>query len=360
MKKFVFLIVAVIMCISFAVPSMASEYEPLSTEEMAETQVAEEQADAEEIAEAPVAEESEDPALEIQDNESPTDFADNGNPSGGRFPIDVNKEREYEIIFEDVEDTRYIISIDDNGKTSVNVTLKAPAGASYNVSTNIKGVRGPLGATINPEDYTIFLTEGVEYTTQSTANGIRITIDTSKIEKDGRAIHLQLTVAMNDLMEMQFPLAQNVLMFVLKKNNDDFGEVISSTYPDGFNYVDGKWGWYKDGSLQTSKTGIIKGSINGKESWYYVSAGVLKTGWVKYNNKYYYFNPSTGAIKTGWVKSGGKYYYLNPSTGALKTGWLKYKGSYYYLSPKTGNPVTGKQKIGGNTYTFNAKGVCVG
>ena len=153
----------------------------------------------------------------------------------------------------------------------------------------------------------------------------------------------------------------------------------------GFVKVNNTWGWYRNGKLQTAMTGIVQGSIDGKENWYYIEKGIfskttgfaqladgsnnkwyfvsdgeIKTGWVKYNNKYYYFRPSTGILRTGWVKSGGKYYYLNPSTGALKTGWLKYKGSYYYLSPKTGNPVTGKQKIGGKTYTFNAYGVCIG
>ena len=344
MKKLVFFIVAVIMCISFVVSSMASEN---------------------------MQKRSLSPDIT-------TPVADNSGPHPG---FDPSKIFDCDIIFEGFEDTQNVKRIDDNGKTSINVTIKAPAGAEYAVYTDINGVRGPLPTVLSPATYTISLTKGVEYTTESTATGLRITIDTSKIEKDGRDINLLLTVTVSTADIYRDTIARESVFLYLEGKESGSEEETPVTYPDGFNYVNGKWGWYKDGSLQTSMTGIIKGTINGKESWYYVSGGIMKTGWVSYKNKAYYFDPSTGEIQTGWVKYGnkycyldpstgarktgwvkydGKYYYFHPTTGFLKTGWLKYGGKYYYLSPKTGNPVTGKQKIGGKTYTFNSKGVCVG
>ena len=37
--------------------------------------------------------------------------------------------------------------------------------------------------------------------------------------------------------------------------------------------------------------------------------GVMQTGWVKDNNKWYYLNED-GSMKTGWLLNNGEYYYL--------------------------------------------------
>lgn len=137
----------------------------------------------------------------------------------------------------------------------------------------------------------------------------------------------------------------------------------------------------------------------GKDTWYYLSDyfGVMQTGWVEVNEKWYYMD-ATGVMQTGWLKLGGAWYYLTKngdmasgwtlvggrwyhlgsdgvmkvgwlkdgdawyylhSSGAMHTGWLQLGGSWYYLLPN-GAMVTGTQVIDGKTYRFASSGVWLG
>ena len=129
-------------------------------------------------------------------------------------------------------------------------------------------------------------------------------------------------------------------------------------------------------------------SINGK-TYRFDSAGWMKTGWQKIDNKWYYYGgKSDGAKKTGWQKVSGKWYYMDPATavmqtgrldlrywdyegsgivqrgdvyllsssGAMRTGWVKQSGKWYYYD-RSGAMITSiVTNIGNKTYGFNADG----
>src|SRR5690606_7775004 len=61
-------------------------------------------------------------------------------------------------------------------------------------------------------------------------------------------------------------------------------------------------------------------------------SGVMQTGWIKVNNKWYYMNKS-GAMHTGWLELNGKTYYLDNS-GAMQTGWVKIDNIWYLFNNK--------------------------
>ena len=88
----------------------------------------------------------------------------------------------------------------------------------------------------------------------------------------------------------------------------------TATVKNGFYYVNSQWKWYKNGKLQTSMTGIIKGTINGATKWYYIKNGVFTkatcialkadgSSKLKYYVKNGTFNTYTGTVTI----SGKKY-----------------------------------------------------
>ena len=54
----------------------------------------------------------------------------------------------------------------------------------------------------------------------------------------------------------------------------------------------------------------------------------MKTGWLKYNNRWYYFEDS-GAMKTGWLKDGGYWYYFEDSGAMAASTTLTIDGKRY-------------------------------
>ena len=118
--------------------------------------------------------------------------------------------------------------------------------------------------------------------------------------------------------------------------------------PDGWVYVEGGKAYYLNGERVI---GMKK--ISGK--WYYFNEnGIMKTGWVSYNDKWYYFK-TDGSRHTGVLKTGGRTYYFGRD-GVMKTGFLTIAEKTYYFGTN-GAMVTGKQQIDGKTYYFSKKGV---
>ena len=56
-----------------------------------------------------------------------------------------------------------------------------------------------------------------------------------------------------------------------------------------------------------------------------------------------------------WSKNFTDYFEKN---GVMKTGWLKSDGKWYYFDGN-GIMVTGSRTIGGKRYNFNSQGVCL-
>ena len=102
----------------------------------------------------------------------------------------------------------------------------------------------------------------------------------------------------------------------------------TETNQTGWNFVNGKWYYKKDGKNITKKWE----KINGKWYFFTPSGDIKNNGWEFVNGKWYYLEPS-GAMKASqWFKSGGKWFYVNHS-GVMETGWLQVNGKWYYLEP---------------------------
>ena len=148
------------------------------------------------------------------------------------------------------------------------------------------------------------------------------------------------------------------------------------TVKEGLVQVNGIWGYYKKGILQTSYTGLAK-HTNG--TWYYVRKGTVDwnhTGLVKYNGSWYYVqNGKLDKSYTGVCKNGSITYYVQKGTlkwgvnGLVKcsngdwyyvkdsrvqntfTGLVKYNGTWYYVNGgKLDKTYTGVCKNGSVTY----------
>ena len=108
-------------------------------------------------------------------------------------------------------------------------------------------------------------------------------------------------------------------------------------------------------------SGFSDGKVKGQAGWvktdgkwyYFKNDGSKATGWEQIGGKWYYFS-SAGVMQTGWVKSGSSWYYFG-SSGAMVTGWQQIGGSWYYFK-SSGAMVTGWQQIGGKWYYFQSSG----
>ena len=140
----------------------------------------------------------------------------------------------------------------------------------------------------------------------------------------------------------------------------------------GLNKVDGVWGYYVDGVLDTSYTGLASNSAG---TWY-VEDGIVDfgyTGLAEIDGNLYYFSGSRLSSNTGLYKFNGTWYYFESGvvdfdyTGLVKnssgwwyvedsivdfgyTGLVGYNGSYWYVYNSNVKFVTGLYKINGTWY----------
>jgi len=121
------------------------------------------------------------------------------------------------------------------------------------------------------------------------------------------------------------------------KTKQNYGGALTwKSYYQGLNQVNGVWGYYDRGVLQTGFTGLVE-HTNG--IWYYINKGKLDwnhTGLVKHTNGIWYY-VQKGRLNwdyTGLVKhTDGAYYYIQK--GRLNqdfTGLVKHtNGIWYYI-----------------------------
>ena len=119
--------------------------------------------------------------------------------------------------------------------------------------------------------------------------------------------------------------------------------------------------WIKSGNDWTYEADgeLCKGFVEtAKEQkvYYFDNSGVMKTGWVKYENEWYYLNDS---LKTGWVKSGGKWYYLDPESGMMQKGIVE-DGGITYITDANGALCVNKwQSVDGAWYCTDSQGAAL-
>ena len=125
----------------------------------------------------------------------------------------------------------------------------------------------------------------------------------------------------------------------------------TETNQTGWNFVNGKWYYKKDGKNITKKWE----KINGKWYFFTPSGDIKNNGWEFVNGKWYYLEPS-GAMKASqWFKSGGKWFYVNHS-GVMETGWLQVNGKWYYLEPSGAMKASQWFKLNEKWYYVNDSG----
>ena len=82
---------------------------------------------------------------------------------------------------------------------------------------------------------------------------------------------------------------------------------------------------YHDGSINREESQEIDGI-----TYYFDSAGYVKTGWVQEMGQLYYRNPD-GTPETGWFEDDSGKYYLDEN-GSPAIGWTDIEGKKYYFS----------------------------
>lgn len=125
----------------------------------------------------------------------------------------------------------------------------------------------------------------------------------------------------------------------------------TETNQTGWNFVNGKWYYKKDGKNITKKWE----KINGKWYFFTPSGDIKNNGWEFVNGKWYYLEQS-GAMKASqWFKSGGKWFYVNHS-GVMETGWLQVNGKWYYLEQSGAMKASQWFKLNEKWYYVNDSG----
>ena len=125
----------------------------------------------------------------------------------------------------------------------------------------------------------------------------------------------------------------------------------TETNQTGWDFVNGKWYYKKDGKNITKKWE----KINGKWYFFTPSGDIKNNGWEFVNGKWYYLEQS-GAMKASqWFKSGGKWFYVNHS-GVMETGWLQVNGKWYYLEQSGAMKASQWFKLNEKWYYVNDSG----
>ena len=106
-----------------------------------------------------------------------------------------------------------------------------------------------------------------------------------------------------------------------------------------------------------NEKGIVQTNIWKKfdDNWAYFGAdGKSVTEWQKISGKWYYFDANEsytpGMMVTGFITDNGKYYYFG-SNGVMQTGWFKVNGKNMYAN-KNGDIAVGWKKISDKWYYF--------
>lgn len=108
---------------------------------------------------------------------------------------------------------------------------------------------------------------------------------------------------------------------------------------NGFAYVNGRWGYFYDQTLQTGTTGFVYGKVKGMTGWYYVESGKLNTdykgiieGNINGEDAMWYVEGGMAKDTTGAVASGGDIWYFNEGrVDTDYTGVIDYSGAIWYV-----------------------------
>lgn len=141
----------------------------------------------------------------------------------------------------------------------------------------------------------------------------------------------------------------------------------------------------REPQIITYTVGWNKFIVNNQVKWGYSNDGktLLKTSWIKPNNKWYYIGDDNYCYDNQWLLYKGDYYFLQKDSCEMATNcwvdwrsrdghwywvkadgvmakseWITYNNNKYYLS-ESGAMVTGTQNIDHKFYEFDASGALI-
>ena len=177
-------------------------------------------------------------------------------------------------------------------------------------------------------------------------------------------------------------------------DEETVSEEASYAPANGWDQVNGRWYYYKNGTLikgwkyidgnwyrfDTSTGVMLTGMIYDDETEAYYILGLkgqMLKGWQQYGDNWYYLDNDGKAVR-GWNKIGGKWYYFYHRenyypymfnrgisqvedgnyyffgiNGEMLTGWQQYDNRWYYADRTTGIVAEGLTQIGGKWYYFS-------
>lgn len=77
---------------------------------------------------------------------------------------------------------------------------------------------------------------------------------------------------------------------------------------------------------------VKDGWINNNGKWNYYKSGTLSTGWLSIDDKWYYFE-TDGTMITGWKNINNIWYHFDEK-GSMSIGWTQVNGDWYYFNNK--------------------------
>ncbi|MBW6410310.1 hypothetical protein [Clostridium weizhouense] len=140
-------------------------------------------------------------------------------------------------------------------------------------------------------------------------------------------------ITSNNLITGGSILGNNDEMGNFQGNNGNLRMIGTDTNYNKYTSANIKWKQLSDGKWQILYNGlIVTGWVSVDNRWYYMNEyGVMQTGWLKLDEKWYYLG-EYGVMQIGWMYLSGKLYYLK-DTGEMATGWQKIDRRWYYMYP---------------------------
>lgn len=171
--------------------------------------------------------------------------------------------------------------------------------------------------------------------TISPDNGYKISSVKLDGEEKGIISALELTVAGNHAIEVEFAIKQSGGSGGSGGSSGSGRssraaaaktDVIPET-PGTWSQDQNGWRFVKSDGSSYSNTWVRKSN-----NWYWIDVnGYMAQGWIAVSDKWYYLMPVSGEMKTGWIFDNNNWYYSNAS-GERMTGWIQDKEKWYYLN----------------------------
>lgn len=265
------------------------------------------------------------------------------------------------------------ITLDEDGKTTVNIVVTAQDGVTTKTYTvliknNTKSSNVTLKDVIlNTGDYDFNSTEDKTkvHVSQNTTS-IKVTpvpedsnatVAVDDDEYTGSAITVSLKGSQKTEIEIVVESEDGTdsKTYTLEVYRTDSEDLDDSDDSDDSDEDDQYYDEYNNCWVDTTKYEEW-GTVKGKPVYFDKNNRQVKEAWISTGGKYYYLN-SSGYRASGWKvdDADGKTYYLDPKTGEMRKGWMNLNNSWYYLG-KNGVMQKGWLYISGKWYYFTPNG----